>query len=75
VTPNHRPATFWIDQRLLDALEEVKRRDGVPISEQVRRALEAWLVGTGVLKQQADRPRAQTRKRSWIDPTDRELAN
>ena len=59
-----RPATFRIEQRLLDALKEVQRRDGVPQSEQVRRALEAWLEGKGVLEKKADRPRAQTRKRS-----------
>jgi Ribbon-helix-helix domain len=63
VSPNLKPATFRIDRRLLDALEEVKRRDGVPISEQVRRALEAWLEGKGVLEK-SDRSRAQTRKRS-----------
>ena len=59
-----RPATFRIDERLLHGLEEVKRRDGVPQSEQVRRALEAWLEGKGVLEKKVDRPRAQTRKRS-----------
>ena len=32
-------STFRIDDELMAALREVKERDGVPISEQVRRAL------------------------------------
>lgn len=50
MTSELKPATFRIDQHLLDGLDEVKRRDGVPLSEQVRRALEAWLEFKGVKK-------------------------
>jgi len=63
MAPDLKPATFRIDRRLLDGLEAVKRRDGVPISEQVRRALEAWLEGKGVLGK-SDRGRVSSRKRS-----------
>jgi hypothetical protein len=64
MSPDLKPATFRIDRRLLDALEEVKRRDGVPISEQVRRALEAWLTEKGALERKSDRSRVSARKRS-----------
>lgn len=62
VSPNLKPATFRIDRDLLAQLEQVRDRDGVPVSEQVRRALADWLVKKGVRK--ADRTRARTRPRS-----------
>jgi hypothetical protein len=63
VTPSSKAQTaFRIDPDILDGLREVKERDGVPISEQVRRALTAWLESKGVNK--TDRKRASTRKRS-----------
>jgi hypothetical protein len=62
MAPDLKPATFRIDRAILEGLEEVKRRDGVPVSEQVRRALLAWLETKGVRK--TERPRAVTRKRS-----------
>jgi len=63
MSPNLRPATFRIDQELLDGLDEVRGRDGIPASEQVRRAIVLWLEGKGV-KVKTDRKRAVTRKRS-----------
>jgi Arc/MetJ-type ribon-helix-helix transcriptional regulator len=53
--------TFRIDPEIVRGLEDLKERDGVPISEQVRRALRAWLESKGI---KAERPRAATRKRS-----------
>ncbi len=41
-------STFRIEDKLLAALHAVKERDGIPISEQVRRALEMWLELKGV---------------------------
>jgi hypothetical protein len=38
---------FRVDAALLQALRFVKERDGVPLSEQVRRATEAWLKANG----------------------------
>jgi Ribbon-helix-helix domain len=35
--------TYRIDDEILEALRAVKQRDGVPVSEQVRRALLMWL--------------------------------
>lgn len=34
---------FRIEPEILEALQEIKERDGVPVSEQVRRALRAWV--------------------------------
>jgi len=63
VTPSRKKQTaFRIDPEILEGLQAVKQRDGVPLSEQVRRALTAWLTGKGV-NVKADRKRAATRKR------------
>ena len=62
MTPDLKPATFRLERHLLEGLEEVKRRDGVPISEQVRRAVIAWL-GTKGINVKSGAPRAVTRKR------------
>ncbi|MDP1568962.1 MAG: ribbon-helix-helix domain-containing protein [Vicinamibacterales bacterium] len=63
MTPSTKKQTaFRIDPEILEGLRQVKERDGVPVSEQVRRALTAWLADRGVIK--ADRKRAVTRKRS-----------
>jgi len=55
-------AAFRLDLELIDGLEQVKRKTGAPIAEQVRRALYAWLASHGV-KAKTDRKRAPTRKR------------
>jgi hypothetical protein len=57
-----KPVTFRLEQVLLDALQEVKERDGLPVTEQVRRAVIAWLELRGV-KVKTERKRAATRKR------------
>jgi hypothetical protein len=58
MTPLKQTA-FRIEPTLLEQLADIKRRDGIPISEQVRRALMAW-----VQSRKADRKRVATRKRS-----------
>jgi hypothetical protein len=55
-----RVTTFRIDQELLDGLHLVWERDGVAVSEQVRRAIRAWLESKGV---RAERKRVNPRKR------------
>lgn len=60
VTPL-KPATFRLEEELLEGLEQVKERDGVSITEQVRRAVIAWLAAKGV-KVKAQGKRAGTRK-------------
>ena len=60
VTPLKQTA-FRIEADLITALKEIKRRDGIPLSEQVRRAVHAWVDSKGVTK--TERKRASTRKR------------
>jgi len=44
MTPSaKRQSNFRIDPDIMDGLQRVKERDGIPLSEQVRRALRAWL--------------------------------
>jgi hypothetical protein len=72
MSPN-RLASFRLDEALLEGLRTVTERDGIPQTEQVRRALRAWLQDKGVLappgvKKTAStktaRKRAGTRKRA-----------
>jgi hypothetical protein len=56
-----RQTAFRLDPELLEALQTIKRRDGIPVSEQVRRALQTWVSEKGILK--PERKRAATRKR------------
>jgi hypothetical protein len=55
-----RVTTFRLDPELLQGLQDVWQRDGVQPSEQVRRAIRAWLTEKGVLGKPG---RKQTRKR------------
>ena len=59
---SRRTTTIRIDDALLEGLQIMKDRDGVPISEQVRRAIQAWLESRGV-SLKPERKRAATRKR------------
>jgi hypothetical protein len=52
---------FMIHEAQRDGLRAIKERDGISESEQIRRAIDAWLANKGVRK--ADRTRARTRKR------------
>jgi hypothetical protein len=54
---------FRIDDHLLKGMEEIRERDGIPVSEQVRRAISAWLTSKDVAAK-PERKRAATRKRS-----------
>jgi hypothetical protein len=58
-----RPATFRLETEILDALQRVKDQDGIPVSEQVRRALAAWLKSKNVSVKKTERKRVATRKR------------
>jgi hypothetical protein len=60
MTPS-KIAAFRLDEGLLASLQEIKIRDGIPVSEQVRRALQTWIESKGVVK--SERKRAVTRKR------------
>jgi hypothetical protein len=55
--------SFWIDAEQAEGLKQIKERDGVLESEQIRRAIAAWLVDRGIVAK-PERKRAVTRKRS-----------
>lgn len=57
----HKPTTFRIEPELLAGLQELRERDGVQVSEQVRRAIRMWLESKGV-NVKAQGKRAPTRK-------------
>jgi hypothetical protein len=42
--------TFWIDAHHDAALKAIKERDGIPVTEQLRRALDRWIERKGVMK-------------------------
>jgi hypothetical protein len=54
---------FYLDPEQLEALRLVKVREGIPPSEQIRRAIDLWLARKGP-KVKAGRKRAATRRRS-----------
>jgi hypothetical protein len=41
--PDRKPYTFYIDTDLAEGLDDVKERDGISVSEQIRRAIRVWL--------------------------------
>jgi hypothetical protein len=49
MSPSDRVITFRPDVDVLDAMERYRERDGVPYSEQIRRALRAWLDDKGMM--------------------------
>jgi ribbon-helix-helix CopG family protein len=62
VTPK-TAATFRLEDELLEALQMVKERDGIPVTEQVRRAVRMWLDTKGIEPKAAPR-RAATRRKA-----------
>jgi hypothetical protein len=52
---------FRLEREQLAALRTIRDRDGIGVSEQVRRALDLWIELK--LTQKRDRKRASTRKR------------
>jgi hypothetical protein len=59
MTPRNR-YSFFMESEHREALKEIKARDGIPESEQIRRAIADWVAKKGVKK--AGRKRARTRK-------------
>jgi len=45
-----RQTAFRLPVEISDAMQRIKEQDGIPQSEQVRRALREWLEKRGVLK-------------------------
>ena len=63
VVSARRVTTFRIDDELMEGMQLVWERDGVAVSEQVRRAIRAWLEAKGVNVKSKEGKRAATRKR------------
>ena len=53
-----KPTTMRLDVDLLEGLRRIKQRDGIGVTEQVRRAIRAWL------EQKGASPKPSTRRRS-----------
>jgi hypothetical protein len=60
VTPL-KPTTFRLETEIMDALYQIRERDGIAVSEQVRRALKAWIAQKGVAKAGRKRPASRPR--------------
>ena len=55
---------FWIDDAQRAGLRQVKKRDGVLESEQIRRAINSWLEKKGIKNEKRTLPTSiQGRKR------------
>jgi hypothetical protein len=63
MSPSDRVVTFRPDEDVLKAMETLREREGVPYSQQIRRALRQWLESKGALKQPASR-RVRARRKA-----------
>jgi hypothetical protein len=54
---------FWIEPEARKGLEAIRERLGVPVAEQIRRAIAAWLAENAATEKAAPR-RALTRRRA-----------
>ena len=64
MTPRKVLTAFRLDPAMLAGLEAVKDRDGIPIAEQVRRAVQRWLDEKGVSAEAARPARRKRTKRA-----------
>ena len=53
---------FWIDPEARKGLEAIKDRDGVPVAEQIRRAIAAWMAERDATAKAAPRRVSPRRK-------------
>jgi hypothetical protein len=61
MSPARKVATFRVDADLLEAMHRLQERDGIPLSEQIRRALRPWLEAKDVIKSLREREVAARR--------------
>jgi hypothetical protein len=57
-----KPTTFRLETEIMEALSVIRDRDGIGVSEQVRRALKQWIAEKGVKMKPTSR-RALTRRK------------
>ncbi len=62
MTPRKR-YSFFIDEELEAGLKTLKRRDGMPEAEAIRRSVAEFLKRKGITIQKAGRKRGEARKR------------
>lgn len=48
--PRNKVVTFRPDTDTFAAMASLRERDGIPLSEQIRRALRAWMESKGAMK-------------------------
>jgi hypothetical protein len=58
--------TFRPDNDTYDAMNALRERDGVPFSQQIRRALRAWLEGKQMMKRAAPKTPRRAPKPSGV---------
>ena len=51
------PYAFWISPDQKEALRVIKERDGIPVSEQIRRAIDQWLAEKAASRRSGTRRR------------------
>lgn len=56
--------TFFIDAEQRAEFAAIQERDGISESEQIRRAIKAWIAEKGVKQEQAAPRRAGTRRKA-----------
>lgn len=59
-----RPTTIRLEEEILESLDVIRERDGISVSEQVRRALKQWIEQKGVAVKKAAPRRASTRRKA-----------
>lgn len=65
VSPRTRKLySFWIEPAQADALKQLKARDGIPESEQIRRALDAWIAAQELTKKKTAPRRVPPRRKA-----------
>ena len=63
--PVKRRTSFFISDNLWEGLKALKKRDGVPEAESMRRAIGEYLMKKGIIvHDKTERQRAVTRRRS-----------
>ena len=55
--------SFFLGSDLGDGLKAIKDRDGIPVSEQMRRGIQMWLESKGYRVKRTQKRKGGTRKR------------
>jgi hypothetical protein len=61
MSPKTNVLTFRPDDDVFAAMNALRERDGVPLSEQIRRGLKMYLESKGLMKTERKRPASRRR--------------